>query len=76
MLEQMYLQDGQRRLLVLRLEVLHLGIPDNEIEAFLQNADQGLRDPFTGEAIKWDPVKRSIYFKYTGASEYTKEVRL
>jgi hypothetical protein len=76
MLQQMHLHDGQMRLLTLRLDILHLGIQDSRIEAFLESAETGLRNPFTGEPMKWDLVKRAIYFQSPGEEIVTREVRL
>ena len=76
MLEQMHVHDGQMRLLTLRLDILHLGIQDSRIEAFLEGAEKGLRNPFTGDPMKWDLAKRAIYFQSSGQQVITREVRL
>ena len=76
MLQQMHLRDGQLRLLTLRLDILHLGVQDGGIDAFLESSEKGLRNPFTGDPMKWEPAKRAIYFQSSGEEIITREVRL
>lgn len=63
LLQQMVLHDGQMRLLLLRLEILHSNIPDSGIEDFLKHADKSLANPFTGAPMQWSPSKRALYFR-------------
>jgi hypothetical protein len=76
LVQQMAIHDGQLRLLLLRLDILHGHIADDGIEAFLQSAGADLRNPFTGEPMQWAASKRALYFRIPGDKPLTMEVTL
>jgi hypothetical protein len=42
--------------------MLNSGVRDRDISAFLEKADNQLKDPFTGKPMTWDSEHGRIYF--------------
>ena len=76
LLKQMYLQEGKTRLLALQTQILRTGLPDSAVDEFLRKSKSTLRNPFSGEPMRWDPVERSIYFGIPGIEGRSREVHL
>ena len=76
MLQQMYIHEGHRRLLVLRVEVAKEKISDEAIPAFLQSASMSLRNPFTGGPMQWNSTDRVLYFDIPGSNGAARKVPL
>lgn len=76
LVEGMYLKMAYTRLLALKVRILKARIPDSEIEAFLRNSEKELRNPLTGEPMRWDSIKRAIYFDVPGNRKEPNEVKL
>jgi hypothetical protein len=76
LLQQMYAHDGQLRLALLQLEILHRHITDSAIDEFLKNTGPELRDPFTGEPMQWAAGQRTLFFRVPGAPGVTVDDKL
>ena len=76
LVEGMYLKMAYTRLLALKVRILKARVPHSKIEAFLQEAEENLRNPLTGEPMRWNPDKRAIYFDVPGKENEPNEVTL
>lgn len=74
MLKQMHLLEGHKGLLALRLEIHRRKLADHEIPALLARSE--LREPYSGQPMKWNAEKRTIYFAIPGESGAVREVYL
>lgn len=62
LLRQSRIYEGRLRLATLALQLLESRTSDENVPKFLAAANTSLRDPFTGEPMRWDAVSRRIYF--------------
>jgi hypothetical protein len=62
MVRQMHIVDGRLRLATLLVRYINERIPDPQVPHFLASAGPELRNPFSGEPMRWDPKDRKIYF--------------
>lgn len=76
LVEGMHLKMAYTRLLSLKVRILKARIPDSEIEAFLRNSEEELRNPLTGKPMRWNSIKRAIYFDVPGNRREPNEVKL
>ena len=76
LVEGMYLKMAYTRLLALKVRILKARIPDSQIAAFLQKVDANLRNPLTGEPMRWNSEKRVIYFDVSANKNEPHEVTL
>ena len=53
---------GRTRLMALRVMIDQKDISDQSIPAFLSTAQQNLRNPYTGEPMRWSSEHRVIWF--------------
>jgi hypothetical protein len=60
---------GLVRLINLQIQIVSLNLPDERIGPFLQTSDAAFTDPYTGEAMLWDPKERTLSFKARGNEE-------
>jgi hypothetical protein len=54
--------EGYRRLALLKIFIRHEKILPTNIQQFLDSRKADLGNPYTGEPMKWDPDKQSLYF--------------
>lgn len=78
MVGSMLHQIGRMRLLVLRVAIERDKIPMNAVPEFLKATQTHLRDPFSGEPMRWSSEHRVIWFESTATAHdsISSQVRL
>lgn len=54
--------DGLMKLVSLKLRLKENAVKENDVEGYIKESGKDYANPYTGETMKWDAKKRTIYF--------------